>query len=167
MVVKTRVVKSTPVMPGQLDLGYLGLFLGLRCNELVAARMVAKGFANVRESHGYVIQHLIDEDRSITELAERMEVTQQAASKVVAELIRVGAVEAVTAQDRRSKRIRLARRGWRAVKVARKLRTQLEARLVKMLGAKPYAEAKAILVKCLTELGGVERIKSRRIRPAT
>ena len=161
------VVKSTGVVPAQLDLGYLGLFLGLRCNELVGARMVAKGFANVRESHGYVIQHLIERDRSITELAERMEVTQQAASKVVAELLRVGAVEAVIAEDRRSKRIRLSRRGWRAVKIARKLRSELEARLVKTLGPGQYAEAKAILVKCLTELGGLERIRSRRIRPAS
>jgi len=161
------VVKSTAVVPIQLDLGYLGLFLGLRCNELVAERMAAKGFANVRETHGYVIQHLIERDRSITELAERMEVTQQAASKVVAELLRVGAVEAVIAEDRRSKRIRLSRRGWRAVKIARKLRSELEARLVKTLGPGQYAEAKAILVKCLTELGGLERIRSRRIRPAS
>jgi hypothetical protein len=53
--------------------------LGLRINELVAARLAAEGFGNVKESHGYVIQHLIDEDRSITELANRMEVSQQAA----------------------------------------------------------------------------------------
>jgi DNA-binding MarR family transcriptional regulator len=163
MVVKS----SSAVVPAQLDLGYLGLFLGLRCNELVAARMAGKGFAAVRESHGYVIQHLIDQDRSITELAARMDVTQQAASKVVAELLRLGVIEAVAAEDRRSKRIRLSRRGWRAVKIARKLRERVEGRLVKAVGMDKYDKAKEVLLLCLKELGGMERIKSRRIRPAT
>ena len=166
MVVNTRVVKSSAVVPARLDLAYLGLFLGLRVNELVTERMAGKGFGAVRESHGYVIQHLIEKDRSITELAARMEVTQQAASKVVAELLRLGVIEAVAAEDRRSKRIRLSRRGWQAVKIARKLRTQIEGRLITALGADKYEEAKQALLQCLEKMGGTDRIKSRRIRPA-
>ena len=87
----------------QLDLPYLGFFLGLRVNELVMARTIRGGFTGVRESHGYVIQHLIESDRTITELAQRMAVTQQAASKIVAELIHLGILEAVPAKDRRAK----------------------------------------------------------------
>src|SRR6476660_2147147 len=131
MVVKSRRGHPAPVVPAGLDLGYLALFLGLRFNELVAAQLATHGFGDIRESHGYVIQHLIDAERTITELAGRMEVTQQAASKVVAELMELGAIEAVAAEDRRTKRIRLSRRGWRAVNLARQARAQIEKRLVK------------------------------------
>jgi DNA-binding MarR family transcriptional regulator len=158
------VVNSRPVSVPQLDLGYLGLFLGLRVNELVTTRMARAGFSRVRESHGYVIQHLVESERSITELAERMEVTQQAASKVVAELTRLGILEVAHTQDRRSKRIRLSRRGWQAVQMARRIRRQIESGLIRKIGEESYAAGKSILSTCLEALGGIERIHSRRIR---
>ena len=164
MVVKSK-RSGKSVVPAQLDLGYVALFLGLRINELVTARMAALGFADVRESHGYVIQHLIEKERTITELAERMDVTQQAASKVVAELARLGVIESVAAKDRRAKQIRLSRPGWRAVRLSRKLRTEFEARLIRAVGARGYDQAKRILLRCFDDLGGLERIRSRRIRP--
>ena len=165
MVVKTRSAGNAAVDPARLDLGHVSLFFGMRINELVAARLAAKGFEDVRQSHGYVIQHLIERERSITELAGRMEVTQQAASKVVAELLRLGVVEAASAGDRRAKSIRLSSRGWRCVRLARKARTQIERRLVSVVGAGKYDEAKRILLLCFDELGGMERIRSRRIHP--
>ena len=164
MIVESR-GRKVPVTPVQLDLGYVALFLGLRINELVASRMIQEGFGDVRESHGYLIQHLIAQERSITELARRMEVTQQAASKAVAELLRLGAVEATSGKDRRSKRIRLSSEGWRCVELARKLRKQLERRLIRTVGSRKHGEAKRILLQCLGELGGMERVRSRRIRP--
>ncbi len=152
------------VVLSQLDLGYLTFFLGLRVNELVAERIVAAGFEHVRESHGYVIQHLIESERSITELAERMEVTQQAASKVVAELARLGVIELTRAEDRRSKRIRLSSRGWKAVQLGRRTRQQIEKRLITAVGGKNYAAAKSLMLASLEALGGVQRIQSRRVR---
>jgi hypothetical protein len=119
------VVHYNRVIPEQLDLAYLALFLGLRVNELVMERMAGAGFRRVRESHGYLIQHLIAEDRSITELARRRNVTQPAASKAVGELIGLRILEATSAKDRR---------------------------------------AKSILLTCLRALGGMERIRSRRVR---
>jgi hypothetical protein len=107
-------VKTSRVIPEQLDLAYLALFFGLRVNELVMQRMAGAGFRGVRESHGYLMQHLIEADRSITELARRMHVTQQAASKAVAELIGLRILEAAPAKDRRSKSIRLSERGCKA-----------------------------------------------------
>ena len=170
MVVEARVgskTRNSPVIPAQLDLGYAALFLGLRFNELVRRRLEAAGFGDVRESHGYVIQHLIEEERSITELARRMEVTQQAASKAVAELLRLGVVEAIRTTDRRSKRIRLSARGWLSVKLARQVRRRIESRLVQAVGAAKYDVTKGVILQCLDELGGTERIKTRRIRPPT
>jgi DNA-binding MarR family transcriptional regulator len=158
------VVKSNPIDPMQLDLAYLALFLGQRVNELVVTRLQKSGAAGVRESHGYVIQHLIDAERTISELARRMGVTQQAASKSVAALLRLGIVEAAPSGDRRTKAIRLSRRGWESVKQARKARAEIDARLEKTLGKKAYARVKERLLDCLNELGGVERVKARRVR---
>src|ERR1700722_17553415 len=158
------VVKSSTIDPMQLDLAYLALFLGQRVNELVAARMKKNGAAGVRESHGYVIQHLIDAERTITELARRMGVTQQGASKAVAELLRLGIVEAAPAADRRAKAIRLSKRGWESVKQARKVRAEIDGRLEKILGKKAHLRVKERLLDSLNELGGVERVKARRVR---
>ncbi len=163
MVVQTKSDAAFKVVPAQLDLGYLGLFLGLRINELVAERLVTAGFEKVKQSHGYLIQHLIEQDRTITELASRMEVTQQAASKTVGEMVELGILESVAADDRRAKLIRLSARGRQSVKLARKARRQIEDRLMIKTGT-GYARAKKVLLECLTELGGLERVESRRIR---
>ena len=161
------VQSSAPELPASLDgldLGYLALFLGLRVNELVTERARAAGFTRIRQSHGYVIQHLIEAERSITELARRMEVTQQAASKAVAELVELGALEVSEAPDRRARRVRLSARGWKMVRLGRRARQILDRRLRAAAGAKNYETARAALQACLQALGGLERIQSRRIR---
>ena len=158
------VVQSSRGDPPRLDLGHLGLFLGLRVNELVMEKLRAAGFANVRESHGYVVQHLIEAERSITELAGRMEVTQQAASKVVAEMETLGILAVSEGEDRRSKQVRLTARAWESVRLARKARRGIERRLVKAVGEERYEEARAIAAACLEALGGMERVRSRRVR---
>ena len=58
--------------PGTLPLTHLAFFVGLRANELIVERGRATGLPGFRESHGFVIQHLIESDRTITELAGRM-----------------------------------------------------------------------------------------------
>jgi DNA-binding MarR family transcriptional regulator len=156
MVVKSR---SEPL---QLDLGYLALFLGLRFNQLVMERFRAMGLQHVRESHGYVIQHLIERQRSITELAQRMEVTQQAASKAVREMVKLGILELVPGADRRSKTVTLSPRGWTVVRLGRKIRRQIERRLIRTLGP-DYDAAKSILSAALEALGGLERVRTRRV----
>jgi DNA-binding MarR family transcriptional regulator len=159
------VVKSTPAAAARLDLGYLALFLGLRVNQLVMERMRAAGFQRVRESHGYVIQHLIECERSITELAQRMEVTQQAASKVTMELADLGVLEITAGRDRRVKRVRLSNKGWKVVRLGRQVRVQIERRLIRSAGLEQYRTASRILSQCLETLGGMERIRSRRVPP--
>lgn len=163
MVVQSSTKSSRALLP-QLDLGYLALFLGLRMNELVMERMAAAGFTRVRESHGFVIQHLVEEERTITELAARMGVTQQAASKAVAELIELGALEAIPGEDRRAKRIRLSKTGWQIVRLGRQERRRIDHRVRTVAGENGYEAARKILRACLTALGATESIESRRIR---
>lgn len=151
-----------------LGLGYLGLFLGQRMNELVLSNGRRKGVAQMRASHGYVIQHLVEMDHPISrtgsDLARRMGISQQAASKKIEELVQLGAVEVKASTDRRAKLVRLSASGWAAVQHARQYRAKLERRLLRDVGAEQYAEAQETLRACLTLLGGVERIRSRRIR---
>jgi DNA-binding MarR family transcriptional regulator len=141
------------------------MFLGLRVNELIVERGRGAGFAGLRESHGFVIQHLIDADRTITELADRMAVTQQAASKTVADMQALGIVDIVRTEDRRERRVRLSKQGWKGVQLARRARRDIDARLSRAVGQKRYGAAKAVILDCLDVLGGVERIRTRRIRP--
>jgi DNA-binding MarR family transcriptional regulator len=96
--------------------------------------MRAAGLEQVRESHGYLIQHLIDNDRTITELARRMEVTQQAASKAVAELTALGVLEVLPGLDRREKTVRLSDRGWTLIRMGRRIRRGIERRLIRLAG---------------------------------
>lgn len=151
-----------------LGLGYLGQFLGQRINELILTGSRRKGSTHMRASHGYVIQHLVTADHPVSrtgsELARRMGVSQQAASKMIAELVRLGAVEVTASADRRAKQVSLSASGWAAVQQTRRNRAQLEGRLRRGIGEKQYAEAQKALRKCLALLGGVEKIRSRRIR---
>ncbi len=156
---------TTMVVKSSLDLGHLALFLGLRVNQLVLERLAEAGLTGARESHGYLIQHLIESERSITELAARMEVTQQAASKMVAELMKIEMVEvAASGEDRRAKAVRLSEHGWDVVNQTRGIRKQLHADLARDLGAKDYKRARRILLEALDKLGGLDTILSRRVR---
>ena len=159
------VVQSRPDVADKLELAYISFFLGLRVNELVMQGMAACGFKKVRESHGYVVQHLIESDRSITELAKRMGVSQQAASKTVAELVKIGIVESAPApNDDRAKRIRLSRRGWKCVRLGRQIRKRIDNRIRNVVGKAGYEQARSTLLTCLKALGGFKRIRSRQVR---
>ena len=151
-----------------LGLGYLGQFLGQRMNELVLAEGRRRGLTQMRTSYGYIVQHLVETDgpvsRTGSELARRMGVSQQAASKAIAELVRLGVIEVSVSGDRRAKQVRLSQRGWDAVKRTRRYRATLEKKLARHVGDRRYAAAQKTLRECLMLLGGVERIRSRRIR---
>jgi DNA-binding MarR family transcriptional regulator len=165
MVVRSKPAgDGAPVDPAGLDIAYLGFFLGLRVNELVLEKSLAAGFHGMRESHGYVVQHLIESERSVTELARRMNVSQQAASKSIAELVQHGVVESLPATDRRARRVRLSTRGWNAVRFTRRARQTIEARLQHAVGGKSYIEARETLIACLNALGGLSRVRTRRVR---
>lgn len=154
-----------------LDLGYLALFVGQRVNELVLERLHEAGYGGVRTSHGYVVQHLVDEGpasgwpaRSVTELAALLGVTQQAASKVVSELARLCYLEDAPADDRRVRRVRLSRRGRAMVAKARELRADVEASGLGGLPPASVGKARAVLVSMLERLGGADAVKGRRVR---
>ena len=90
------------VDPGQLDVVLAALFAGLALNERVTEQLHAAGFDDVRFSHGFVFQHLVPGPLAVGELARRMDVSQQAASKAAAELERLGYLERAPDPARRA-----------------------------------------------------------------
>ncbi len=151
--------------PSALDLGYLALFVGYAFADAVEAALAAEGFRGVRFSHGFVFQHLIEEERTVTELAARMEVTQQAASKVVAELEALGYLERVAdGADARVRRVRLTKRGRGAVAASRKARAALMRKLEARHGKSAIDAARVTLAAVLEDLGGAAAVRARRVR---
>ena len=147
-----------------LDLGLLGLFVGQRLNERVLERLHAAGFDGIRMSHGYVVQHLIGGERSVTELGRLMGVTQQAASKVTAELATLGYVEHDRGADARVKRIRLSERGRAMLAQTRKLRRELEDSLTREISPHAVEQTRCVLAELLRRLGGATTVERRRLR---
>ena len=157
--------KDRPVEPSQLDLGTLALFTGYALSDVVLAEVHASGHASLRFSHGFVFQHLIEGDRTIGELSERMELSQQAASKAVLELELLGYVErASDPSDGRVRRVRLTRSGRAAVEAGRAAQRRLAERLVAVLGKRRLEAARQTLAEVLEHFGDVSEIRARRVR---
>jgi DNA-binding MarR family transcriptional regulator len=161
---RSRAADAPTVDPAGLDLGYLALFVGHAVNAAVQDALAGRGHGDLRTSHGFVFQHLVAGARTIGELAERMAVTQQAASKTVAELEGLGYVERTAdAGDARVRRIALSARGRAAIAAGRKARAALERRLEARCGAAAIAAARRTLVAALDELGGADAVRARRV----
>ena len=150
----------------QLDVVLAALFAGLALNERVAERIREGGFPDVRFSHGFVFQHLVPGPLPIGELARRMGVSQQAASKSAAELERLGYVERVAdPADARVRQVALSARGRDAVAAGRDARARVAAELEESLGPRRTATLRRALLDTLETAGGVEAVRARRVPP--
>jgi len=147
----------------QLPITHLAHFVGVFANQRVLAEMKVAGFGDLREAHGFLIQHLLAEPRRVGELSKLMGVTQQAVSKTVAELTRAGYLETQVGDDARVRLVRLSERGHASVLASRRIRERLERRLVAKLGAKRARALQSALGDALAELGGVAAVKGRRV----
>src|SRR4051794_24220811 len=83
---------TPPEDPPELDIGLAATFAGQALTEEVRRRMEAGGFAGLRTSHGYLVQRLIAGEQPIAAIAQSLGITQQAVSKAVVELERLGYV---------------------------------------------------------------------------
>ena len=154
-----------PVDPANLDIGSLALFTGLAATERTTEALHAAGFERLRFSHGFLFQHLVDGPRSMSELARLQEVSVQAVSKTVNELIAEGYLEATTDDaDRRSRLVSLSDRGWAAVKRARTARARQDKVIARALGADRADTLRHDLADVLAALGGIDAVQLRNVR---
>jgi DNA-binding MarR family transcriptional regulator len=152
--------------PPQLDLGLSALFAGQAVAGIVRDRLEARGFAGLRFSHGFLVQRLLEDEQSIAALAGALGVTQQAVSKTVAELERLGYVRRrADPRDRRVRLVALTERGRQAVEAAREERAALEADLRERLGPRRVAAATRLLHEVLELHGAAAAVRTRRVRP--
>lgn len=157
--------KAFPVPPQALALSHLAYFVGLAANRQLVAELGEAGFGDVRESHGFLIQHLLRGPHSVGELSVLLGVTQQAVSKTVAELTAAGYLESASGRDARVRLVQLSARGHACVLCSRKLRDKLERRLQKGLGERRTQQTQQALAEALELLGGAAAVKQRRVRP--
>jgi DNA-binding MarR family transcriptional regulator len=157
--------RAFDIVPGALPLTHLAFFVGTFANRKLAAEMQRAGYADLRESYGYLFQHLLGGPCSVGELSRRLGVTQQAVSKTVAELTRAGYVETAAGDDARVRLVRLSQRGHACVLTARRLREKLERRLIAGLGRRRAEAVRGALSELLEALGGVDAVRGRRVPP--
>lgn len=165
MQVPSRAV-AFPIDLAELPVSHLAHFVGIFANRYVLAEMKRAGFGDLRESHGFLVQHLLQEPRSVGDLSKRLGVTQQAVSKTVAELSRAGYLKTQAGDDARVRLVRLSERGHASVLASRKIREKLERRLLAELGEKRTAVLRSALADVLRELGGADAVKGRRVPPS-
>ncbi|MFG1812865.1 MarR family winged helix-turn-helix transcriptional regulator [Kribbella sp. NPDC049174] len=152
--------------PAEADLSLASLFTGWALADKLQRRLVADGFIDTRFADGVVFQHLVTGPVTISTLAERLGVTQQAASKTVADLEKRGYLsrEADPA-DARARRIVLTSRGEGVIAAARQHRAALDAELRQTLGDDRVEQARLLLVEAISLLGAAPALRARAARP--
>jgi DNA-binding MarR family transcriptional regulator len=142
------------------------MFAGWALADEVQRRIAEDGLGDLRMADGVVFQHLVAGPRAIGDLAARMGVSQQAASKAVADLERRGYVRRESdAADGRTRRAALTARGEAAVDAGRRHRAAIEAELAERLGPRRVEAARRTLVDVVEALGGSGAVRGRRVRP--
>jgi DNA-binding MarR family transcriptional regulator len=148
----------------------LVLWTQLLAESLNAATLDAlreRGHPELRYSHGFLFQQLVEGARPVGEIAANLGVTSQAVSKSVRELEALGYVERVVdAADARVRRVALTARGRDAVEASRSIRASLNAQFATSLGADRVHAAAATLADAVRESGALDAVRLRRVRPA-
>jgi DNA-binding MarR family transcriptional regulator len=163
-----NVMPERPVEEADLDLSLAALFAGYALNDELQRRVQAAGFDGLRFSHGFLIQHLVEEGRPIGELAGLMGVTQQAVSKTVRELEGLGYVERRAGDsDARVRVVTLTERGRSALETTRAQRRNVVDELREEFGEDRLDAATSLLRDVLRAQRALPDIRRRRVRPPT
>jgi DNA-binding MarR family transcriptional regulator len=154
--------------PADADLSLASLFTGWALADELQRRLSTDGFPDTRFADGVIFQHLVTTPVTITTLADLLGVTQQAASKSVADLQARGYLtRRPDPTDARAKLVTLTPRGQAVIAAARKHRAAIEAELQTSLGADRTESARQLLLDVLHHLNATPALQSRRVRPPT
>lgn len=152
--------------PADADLSLASLFAGWALADELQRRLAAVGFGDARFADGVVFQHLVGGPLTIGALAERLEVTQQAASKSVADLDKRGYLSREPdPDDARARLVGLTARGEAVIAAARRQRVALDAELRQALGADRIESARLLLIDALGHLDVTPTLRARRVSP--
>ncbi len=136
-----------------------GILLGLASQVFVdqlRQHLDERGFSDLGSAYGYVLRALADEPLRPNELASRLGITPQGATKVVGEMVDRGYVELLPdPRDGRAKRVQLASRGKRLLAAARRFHAAYERRLRQRLGERA-ADTLRELLDAMVRAAGVD-----------
>lgn len=148
------------------DLVILIQAVSVRLNDEVLERVRADVGDDIRFHDGYVFQHLLEAPLSVSELAEKLGVTQQAASKQVADLVaRHLVVRRRDRNDARIWRVSLSARGRRTVEAGRTARRSIADELAGALGPATVSALIGQLQRVSDHTGALGQLTGRAIRP--
>ena len=157
-------MRGEPVDPHALDAVLAVTLTGAVLGDEVLRRLRAAGFEDLRTSHGFLFQHLVDGPLAIGALARRMGVSQQAASKAAAELEGLGYLaRSADPGDGRVRRVGLGPRGEAAIRAGREVRAALAAELAARVGEDRLEAMRTALIEVLGAAGGFEAVRGRRV----
>lgn len=152
------------LVPADLDVAILSSLVGTALDARTLATLRAVGHPQVRRAHGFVFQHLIDDQPTVSQLAERLGVTQQAASKSVAELETLGYVRREPDPlDSRRRRVALTDHGEHVIAISRQVRVDLTRAVIEETGEHDMNTARRVLIALLGELDATSAISTRSI----
>jgi DNA-binding MarR family transcriptional regulator len=155
--------EAPPASAEELDTATLLSLAGSLADRGVLEAMRAQGHG-VTRAHGFVFQRLLTGDQTITALASDLHITQQGASKHVAELERLGLVaRQVSPVDRRARLITLTDAGRAAIRAARAARAAFEEHLRSIVGPERLAATRQVLATLLDDAGTSAHIGDRSI----
>jgi DNA-binding MarR family transcriptional regulator len=141
---------------------------GLALTDEAVRRLHAAGHADLRTSHGYLVQHVVEGPRPIGEIAARMGVTQQAVSKTVGELVVLGYLDRTADPvDARVRLVGLSDRGRAAVAATRRIRDDIQRELGAVLGEERAAALHESALAALEWAGGGGPMRARQVRQPT
>lgn len=147
------------------DLASLLTILGDAISREVVGALEGTG---LRHGHGYVIQRLLVAPATATEIAGELNITQQAVSKALKELVGLGHVEMTSdPADARRRPARLTPHGRAAVARARRARRRLDDRVRARLGPERLDAVTAELEEILDALGILDDVRRRSVMPPT
>jgi DNA-binding MarR family transcriptional regulator len=108
--------------------------------------LAQNGFADIKPWHHTVLRNLGEDGSRPSELATRGGISRQAVTKIVDELERLDLVRRdPDPDDRRGVIVRYSDRGRAGLDLARKRMLELEAEFAERVGAKRWADARAVL----------------------
>lgn len=157
-------ISGVKLSSSDLDVAILSSLVGTALDARTLEALRAAGHPHLRRVHGFVFQHLIEKQPTVSQLAAALRVTQQAASKSVAELEALGYLRRESdARDSRRRRIVLTEHGRHAIAVSRRVRVDLSRALLDEVGADAVDTTRQVLVTLLDKLDATAAISTRSV----
>ncbi len=156
----------TSISPEE-DLTLLVTALHAAFDARTLARLSEEGFGDLRQVHGYVFQHLVPGSIRVSDLAHKLGMTPQGASKFVIELEGLGYVRRrVDPDDQRNRMVELTQHGWDGINAARAIRAEINDDARALLGETDTTQLIGALLRLAEETGGLQELLGRRLRPS-